>query len=48
MMQWFIELMELIDQWTRIGNYSYLAAGAIVILIVMIGVGILGRIFKNQ
>lgn len=34
-MMWFAELMEIIDQLTGLGDYSYLAAGAIVIFLVM-------------
>ena len=34
MMNWFVELMELIDQYTGLGNLSYLIGGAIVILFV--------------
>lgn len=29
-MQWFIDLMELIDKWTGVGeNYSFIIAGVI-------------------
>lgn len=43
-MMWFTKLMEFIDHWTGLGDYSYLAAGAIVILAVM---GVMS-IFRNN
>lgn len=48
MMNWFVELMQLIDKLTGIGeNYSFLAAGAVAILIAMAAIAGIGKLLKN-
>ena len=47
-MNWFIELMQLIDELTGIGeNYSFLTAGAVVILIAMAAIAVIAKLFRN-
>ena len=48
MMNWFVKLIQLIDNLTGIGeNYSFLFAGAIIIFIIMAAIGGIGKLLKN-
>ena len=47
-MDWFVDLIQLIDKFTGIGeNYSYLIAGAGILFMLMAAIMKIGQLIKN-